>query len=127
VTKHAIRRHLHVQLPQNWIKIDTILSEHFTTKVIAEPGSKHVDCVERLLTPPPTTGAKRDRLKKSIACFSNPKRWLQISWTGSVQQVKSGKAVLMCFCVWVIFWMTHFDINFVVPFGWLPLPILVNV
>jgi hypothetical protein len=33
----------------------------------------------------------------------------------------------MCFCEWVIFWMTHFDINFVVPFGWLPLPILVNV
>jgi hypothetical protein len=24
VTKHAIRRHLLVQLPQNWIKIDTI-------------------------------------------------------------------------------------------------------
>jgi hypothetical protein len=41
--KHASRRAFLVQLPQNWIVMDTNLSENFISKALGATGSKHVD------------------------------------------------------------------------------------
>uniref|UniRef100_A0A0A9FHB3 Uncharacterized protein n=1 Tax=Arundo donax TaxID=35708 RepID=A0A0A9FHB3_ARUDO len=46
VIKHASRRALLVQLPQNWIIKDTILSKNFISITLGVPGSKHADSAD---------------------------------------------------------------------------------